>query len=1296
MQLMRDGWTAGFTMSLRVRLRVLQLLALCELIAGSIASSDPGWLVPSTVEQLIGGDFNISCTINETYFQKHKQIPEEHCTVDQLYFQTKFQRFRSESDIRILNRTTIIYTARNVTEQKLQYDCMCGVYVINSAKVYVGTSPLKIEDFNCIGHDYYYMVCNFTEPYNELLTKYNVSYTVGTRDSAYRYYIDCNFDVAPIVTCNITDTKEQYKKYGEWYFFRLDIANSFGQLSQTIPINNYERTVPSKPGQKLSVVNRTESSLCLSWEMPRRSNYGSRGLVWQVLVRPKEKPIIQRPNWRNNSSEVKDTLCLTELPYAGYDYELTMRVRANYNQSMWSEPLIYEFQTLAERPRRPPRITNGSHYVLSSEKELRFYWEQLEPHEYNGPNFHYEITEYRINGTLADPSDIDVSTNSAKIKKWDKYAYHDILIGSRNSVNSSVNATRLVIGPVTDEDLSQRVPKNIRSVYHPTNRSYTLSWEAPDDRHGQITDYTVFWCAPKPAIQTDCDGSMHFEQVPNTARQFTTMGNQMPSLNMAVSANYVNHNTGMRWLICTQDMNDDLAKMQPTIDAATKSTLVVKWSNERVCPVILSGYNLTYCQRSTGKPDNCTTVVIRDRYAKQYEIRDLVPYTDYSVKMLMFSKSTASKYSDELVNRTAEAAPSPPRQLIVMHNVSNSMATLAWRPPIMANGVVRSYEGTFHYNNQTDFFKIPAAADELVNNDKLIYYDLGNLSAYTEYEVYVRACTLYNSEPSNLVNFQTTVGVPSKPEKMNVTLTDSITKITWFPPTEPAGRIDFYELSFVGNNHNNSVLSCMVNYILPTQSRYLAIPTPKCKPNSKQEYRLRAINAELLQNEITDEQQQQQPQPSLATLTSRRDNCQLDVDNLSEEEQQQMRLYYNQQRYRLYTSDYLPYGLACSDSTQSAKYQTIEVVVAIIVLGVLCHMVYKKYRKMSDIELVLPPGITENLKKPMDMGGLSGGYPGPDSSLNGLGSNSVGGIICTRVDATTPMDTMPHDFNSCGGSESSKLLLRNNSTSGGAGDAYDDHNDVMVTPSVHQELSTVAPMIDASDGGNSYMIMRHGLPEQAAAAAPITTTPLPIGGNPNGGYIKPTQMKNWPQASNNANTLPSSLPTQGVAMPINRMPLGGYVPVPILQSRPSLPPLSLPQQTTAPQQPPPAAAAAPPPPFSSTNYVQVSDLHKMKPPPNHLLTTSVASAHQQSMQQAAAAAAAVSATATTTAVPSNIIQTTVPTVPVNNFGYTTMEQLQLMKANAAANQQTRHQPQIGGYVTPQDLNALAHNNGHVI
>ncbi|KAH8238442.1 hypothetical protein KR032_006892 [Drosophila birchii] len=1285
--------------------QALELLALLLLLqVGARATVDPGWLIPDKVESAIGGNFTISCTLNETYFRDVNVT--EPCTAKDLYFKIGRREYRQHPDIRAVNNTTVLFTARNAEEQESEYMCMCRDYVINTSKVYVGTRPLPIRDFDCIDYDFQFMVCNFTQPPNKLITNYNVSYNVND-DWRYSNSVDCNYDAAPVVTCNITD--DNYRRFSETYYFRLYMSNTLGDHMQSITINHFERTVPSRPGQNLTLVNSTESSVCLSWEMKQRSNY-AHGLLWRVHVSPHNFEPLKRAHWRNNSSTIKDTLCLTELPYAFYNYTLRLSVRGNRNNTIWSEPLIYSFTTAPARPRRPPRVTYGSFYVDSSEEGMRFYWEPLEPQEWNGPNFGYTISEYRINGTLVNPNLIKVGRDSAAIDHWNMSGVHEFLIRSHNSEGLSVNATYMSIGPITNRDLRQRVPKNIHGVYQQTNESFTLTWEPPEDQR-ELTNYTVFWCVPKPGLLSECDGSIRFAEVPSGQLMFTMARNR--TLLMAVSANYRSHNSGLRWPKCSSDKTDDLAKMEPSIDVTTNSTMMVSWGTEHVCAVILAGYNLTYCQRSTGRPDNCTTVRI-DHFSNKYEIRNLVPYTDYSVKMLMFSETRASKYSDELVNRTGEAAPSQPREL-QLQRVTSSSVELSWKPPLLANGMVRAYEGTFRslLDGVTESFRVPALIYELVDTEKPITHTLGNLTAFTHYEVSVRARTLYPSEPSNLVTFRTAIGVPSPPTLQVTNNKDQSSRLDWHPPRTPAGRIDYYEVSLRDSN-----ASCLMSIILPGHNRSFVMATPRCTSHNPFQLAVRAINVD--QQPIGAEEAVAHP---LIAGQSSQSSCEVQKNVLDEEERAQYEAYgANASAHRLYKSEWGTYGYICTPDTNSVKamYQTIEVTVAILVLGVIFYLGYKKYRKMSDIDLVLPQGIMETLKKPMDMGGLD---LGPNSSVSG-------GIICTRVDDSpqyTPQDHLPHDFSSCGG-ESSKLLLRTASSSGGGGggmdrNGYDDHQET-------------GPMSGAVPPPTSYLSMRHGLLVQTESEterdrdreqeserereqqdSDTNMDREPINGSSNNGYIKPTQMKSW--AGNGG-------PVQSQPLPLPRVPLSGYVPVPILQSRLNPLPPTVQAHSQANGNAPPASAAAAASTFfppahllNMDNYVQASDLHKLKP-------LAAAPLPSVGRVEGVAAAGAASAVVMASPPPSHLplqrpvvaapMPTSTPAPKLADIGYTTMEQLQrtgLMKqplsaavgspthASGAAiggvgNTHSRLQPPINGYVTPQDLNVLAHNNRHVL
>ncbi|XP_032296477.1 cytokine receptor [Drosophila virilis] len=1242
----------------------LALLFGLHILGSNGQHPSPGWVVPEKAEVPVGSDLNISCTINQAFFDSSKT--NESCNVSDLYFKANIngrREYFNGTDLQLINDTTILLSFTNMSDQEGEYLCMCKEMGMFSSQVDVGTKPLPVDNFDCTSYDWEYMFCNFTAPRNSINTKYNISFTTE-KNTNYRYYVDCNFDASPQVNCNITS--EQYKKFPEWYYFHLDIANSLGNDTQDIKVDNVERMILARPGQNLRVLNRTQDSICLTWEMPRRSNFIG-GVLWQVHVTPENFPIIKRPMWRNSSSAAKDTLCLTELPYPGYNYLLELRVRNNKTKSRWSQPLSYPFRTVAERPARPPRMTNGSFYVYSTGESLTLYWEQLAKHELNGDNFTYIVSEYRCNNTITDPSRIKVDTNSATIENYTQDAYHEIYIRSSNNVNTSVEASRLVIPMISSEDTSLRVPMKIQRVYHSSNSSYTLGWKAPRNI-SQLIDYTVFWCNAKPALLSKCNGSIHFEHVAPDRLEYSTASGQSPSLNMAVSANYLGRNTGMHWVTCTGDGNDDLAKMDPAIDDVTNTSLTVKWGTEGVCAAILSGYNLTYCQRSEGKADNCTTKELT-KDVTVYTINDLEPFTYYGIKMSMYSLKRASKYSDELIWRTNEGAPTPPRELFRV-NGSSSSVTLAWKPPLKANGLLRDYLGTVYHNNKTFHFELRAFTEQLVDTEKLIHYELNNLTAYTEYEIVLRARTVLYSEPSNVISFRTAVGVPSPPTLMHVENTQLSTTLEWMAPQRPAGRLEYYEVVIIERNANNTVIGQPLSYVSARPNLTCVMATPVCTPLHRFHYQVRAVNAEPLHPEVAAKN-------TMWRLTQTQ-KC-VAQPPLTDGEWSAIQTYKNSSLYRLYKSSWAKHEVSCSPDPSNTKLlvSSMEVIVALIVLGVVCHTGYRKYQKMADIDLVLPPGIVETLKKPIEIGVMSGSGGGNAGNGSGGVVGGIGSIVCTRIDPIpdyniySPHD-MPHDFSS--GNESSKLLLANNSSNN------------------YEEPAT------ARRPPASYMSMSQGLLLDDDGQAGATELQTSNSNATPSGYIKPTKMMNWSTPNSSmANTLPSGnaqSPPQPQSMLVT-MPLSGYVPVQVLQARPT---------------PAPVASTM------SSNYVQAADLHKLKPATTAAVAVQAAAAPAPigvATVVSATAATGAATTTTTTALssPSSPMSppppaTTTTTLMPNGFGYTAMEQLQrngLMKPTGAALQQSaataqnaqqtthRLQPNIGGYVTPQDLNALAHN-----
>lgn len=147
------------------------------------------------------------------------------------------------------------------------------------------------------------------------------------------------------------------------------------------------------------------------------------------------------------------------------------------------------------------------------------------------------------------------------------------------------------------------------------------------------------------------------------------------------------------------------------------------------------------------------------------------------------TKNGESQPSDSLYNTTLEAAPSTSPLNVKVTNVTNTTMFIAWQPPEAMNGVLRYYE--VYYNGFMK--KVEEGSDT----------KLMNLSAYTEYNISVTACTVACSKKSPMITERTKIGIPGKIGIPKVRfMNSSQVLVTWDPPEHPAGPINltYYEI----------------------------------------------------------------------------------------------------------------------------------------------------------------------------------------------------------------------------------------------------------------------------------------------------------------------------------------------------------------------------------------------------------------------------------------------------------------------------------------------------------------------
>ncbi|XP_013108583.2 cytokine receptor [Stomoxys calcitrans] len=922
----------------------------------------PGETQPLTVEAAIGDSFNITCRMNPKAFPRLNS--------SNLYFVNGgTNKDLPPENIVIANSSAIVYMVKNATEQQTKYHCKCGQYVIMETKVFVGTPPKPCTNFTCSSYDFDHMICNFTKPSNTILTTYNVSYYIEMPN--YIFLPQCNYAERTLVVCNIS-LKDRYQ---EFYHFKIESHNALVKagdkpLIQKFDINNFEIMIPSKPGENVRVDSVTVDGIRLAWQMPNWEKYRAKGLQWEVLVQPENGTIItemEPPSRDHNEMRLR----LTGLPYAYWRYQLRLRVRVRHPKAQWSEQMLFDFRTAARRPQRPPLMETGGFYINSAETSVTIYWEELKPYEYNGENFGYVIRSVRRDGIPIDlkPSIMDINLATFP---WHNFYQYEFEIASSNHMGESFESSRLTIYPFNKLNPKHYTPREINNAYHGNNRTYTLTWARPTNRIG-LKSFTVFWCYPKRAKTNECKESMHFQQVPANQLNFT-IKEQNPhvekTLNLAISANYETFNSGLHWTACTMDVDSELVKTDPEL-TPNVTAIKVQWRVERVCPSILLGFNLTYCEVADGVPaDNATCLdepqsKILRKHDKGYVIYDLKPYTMYKVTMYMFSRKKIGKTSDPQLMRTLEGAPSPPRNLKVF-NVTRDSALVRWQEPSQRNGRIHKY--IIMLNNEK--FEVNASTLE---------FPLTNLESFTSYKVYVLAQTVQISDTSNDVHFTTDIGYPSLPG--HASNSNNVSIVQWTKPAKPNGRLEFYEVTVV-QMRSDSVVRQKKSIIMGGETSCF-FQSPTCIGTEYQtKVEVKAVNAALLKLEVPEQSMWQYSTEhyydDIDYYLDDSDDLSCVGDRRTAENVEEIKRYFDSKQYLLYKSEAQTSAIYSCSITPLGKITTIALVVITMSVSMMAalYMARKKYNKMANINCTLPAGLESYFTKdPSNVGFPGDNFP---------------------------------------------------------------------------------------------------------------------------------------------------------------------------------------------------------------------------------------------------------------------------------------------------------------------------------
>ncbi|KAK4871636.1 hypothetical protein RN001_015760 [Aquatica leii] len=747
-----------------------------------------------------GDPLDIICVLNDNYTKEHGEYSSKN-----LYFVRDEKIIPSEM-IEILNSSSIRLHIEKPPKSSSVYTCKLrngtqAAVCFNN--VIVGTKPLPVEDFECIGYNYENLTCTWTAPENFAKTTYTLKYFFPGRAGRYSRSV-CpkieqlhDYENQKKFRCFWTiQTDPPYRQVQRTIYFELNMTNYFGSTQINHTFSHFQHVL-SGPPDNLTAVNTTSESVYLRWSVPISMQAFPPGLQHRILYQSQYEKEWQLGGFFN-TTHTEDTsyvyFNLTNLKYAHtlYDIRVSMRsVAADPDDEfMWSKNSSLTIITRSRLPGRPPVTNIGSFEVVSSgntlnQREVFIYWQQIPQSLANGPNFTYAVEVIGRN----DIELVEVTDAYAKFRNLSVYESYTFDIWSQNSVGRSKEKSVVVVPSQT-----QRVdePLSYTKIAFGDGK-YELSWKAPKRSMfytSPVEYYTIFWCTHDRDRPYQCTGYLSWIEIPSDKKIFNITVSEDKIHQFAISANTNTSSSGMVWAACTVIHNQAIGKMKNVqISQVYETAIQVSWKlecSDRVGSV--EGFVIYYCSIVEPSLINCIgpeqSLVINDTTAEQVNITGLKPYKTYMLAVSVITKhNSQSQKSDYQYATTLEGAPSPPYDLKVL-NVTNSSISISWSKPDAINGKMKYYR--IIYNNRSD--TVEAGHQE---------YTINDLYSYVIYNLSVVACTSHCSaaSPSKLV--RTLGGYPGKTSQPGVTFqNNSFILVEWDKPEFPRGKNDIYEVSF--------------------------------------------------------------------------------------------------------------------------------------------------------------------------------------------------------------------------------------------------------------------------------------------------------------------------------------------------------------------------------------------------------------------------------------------------------------------------------------------------------------------
>ncbi|XP_071651221.1 neogenin isoform X5 [Temnothorax longispinosus] len=335
-------------------------------------------------------------------------------------------------------------------------------------------------------------------------------------------------------------------------------------------------------------------------------------------------------------------------------------------------------------------------------------------------------------------------------------------------------------------------PRNL-SLVIVTARFVTLRWQEPENANSDTLNYFIHYKQ---------EGAMR-ERVVNTQQKLEAMIRGLqPSMTyqfhvVAQNSRGTSAPSEVLQITTLIEANVPGPPMNLEGHATSSMSITLSWEEPQVINGRISKYIITFME---GDGEEIT----RETTSTTYELVDLVPYTEYSIRVQAVNENGPGAFSKDIVIRTHSAQPTQPPHNVTLEAASSTSIIVRWEPPLEGqNGIITGYRIRYRrypHDPRSGDRRSPITVTT-EGNQRL--YVLNGLEKHVVYQVRICAFNVNGTGPwtewTKIETYENDLDetkVPNAPSNLRANaMADSIL-VSWHPPKDQSIKVRKYKLGW--------------------------------------------------------------------------------------------------------------------------------------------------------------------------------------------------------------------------------------------------------------------------------------------------------------------------------------------------------------------------------------------------------------------------------------------------------------------------------------------------------------------